>query len=480
MKKLQEYLPSGILLVGILLRVREYLANRSLWVDEADLVNNILERSFLELTRPLSYSQHAPIGFLLVEKGVSLLLGTSEYILRIFPLIAGVVSLYLFWRLVQRLFPPVYAIIALALFSFSDLLIRYSVELKQYSLETCVAILLLLLSLSGVWSVTLLCVGIAALFFSHTAILILASVGLVGCIKAIRKKSRQNVVRYLFSIAVWVGTFVLLYLRDATAAYANTSFLSEWSYVHLVPANWNDGIENIMGMYTMFRELIGGISAWGGLGLFIVGAIVLSRKRIEQAAILIMPFLLAIVASGFGKYPYVTRVFLFTTPVFIICMVNALQLTKNKIVVMSIALFLLGGSVVQAAAYTVNPRQIENIKPLLAYYQSHREQDDMLYVYYATRAAFLYYAPYYALDHTTYYIGQESRKNWLNYIIDINHVRGNKRVWFLFSHVIIVRVEGTTVTNEEEYMTHYLDKIGKQEVAIKQTGASLYMYENTR
>src|SRR5256885_16763608 len=39
--------------VGIFLRVAQYLANRSLWIDEAWLALNLLSRSFEHLTKPL-------------------------------------------------------------------------------------------------------------------------------------------------------------------------------------------------------------------------------------------------------------------------------------------------------------------------------------------------------------------------------------------------------------------------------------------
>ena len=58
-----------IALAGFFLRFRQYLANRSLWVDEARLANNILERSVLELIKfPLLFNQSAPGGDPLVNE----------------------------------------------------------------------------------------------------------------------------------------------------------------------------------------------------------------------------------------------------------------------------------------------------------------------------------------------------------------------------------------------------------------------------
>ena len=71
--------------VGIILRIRQYLANRSLWGDETSLAVNIVSRSFIGLTEPLGFHQAAPVGFLFIEKILILLFGNTEYILRLFP-----------------------------------------------------------------------------------------------------------------------------------------------------------------------------------------------------------------------------------------------------------------------------------------------------------------------------------------------------------------------------------------------------------
>jgi hypothetical protein len=62
-----EKLPWVIIGFGAVLRVLQYLYNRSLWNDEAGLALNIVGRSFAGLLQPLSYGQAAPFGFLVVE-----------------------------------------------------------------------------------------------------------------------------------------------------------------------------------------------------------------------------------------------------------------------------------------------------------------------------------------------------------------------------------------------------------------------------
>ncbi|MDY7021785.1 MAG: hypothetical protein SWJ54_10560, partial [Cyanobacteriota bacterium] len=70
---------------GILVRLVQYLHNRSLWFDEANLALNIVNRSYLQLLSPLDNNQAAPPGFLWIEKLSIQLFGNNEYALRLFP-----------------------------------------------------------------------------------------------------------------------------------------------------------------------------------------------------------------------------------------------------------------------------------------------------------------------------------------------------------------------------------------------------------
>lgn len=135
-----------LFLAGFLLRLRQYLTGRSLWADEAMLALNIVNRNFGGLLRPLDYDQGAPVGFLLVEKSSNLLLGRSEYALRLFPFIMGVLSIWLFYLLLKRLTTGAGLLTALALFVFNPRLIYYSSEVKQYIVDVTVTLVLLLLA----------------------------------------------------------------------------------------------------------------------------------------------------------------------------------------------------------------------------------------------------------------------------------------------------------------------------------------------
>ena len=81
------------ILLGLTFRIAHYCSNRSLWFDEAQLALHIVNRSFSGLTQPLDNMQGAPIGFLMIEKAFVSSLGNADYVLRLFPLLSGCVSL---------------------------------------------------------------------------------------------------------------------------------------------------------------------------------------------------------------------------------------------------------------------------------------------------------------------------------------------------------------------------------------------------
>jgi len=71
------------------------------------LALNIINKNFTQLlTQPLEYDQASPLLFLVIEKVFVNTFGTSEYALRLFPSVCGVLSLFLFYRLSKLCLAP--------------------------------------------------------------------------------------------------------------------------------------------------------------------------------------------------------------------------------------------------------------------------------------------------------------------------------------------------------------------------------------
>ena len=136
--------PIFLIGLGVLLRTAQYAGNLSFWVDESALALNIIRKSYGELLNPLDYHQAAPVGFLLLEKYVSLHLGIGEYSLRLVPFLSGIASLPVFHALARKSLPKAAIPWALFLFAIAGPLVYYSAEMKQYSSDVLVTMVIFL------------------------------------------------------------------------------------------------------------------------------------------------------------------------------------------------------------------------------------------------------------------------------------------------------------------------------------------------
>ena len=84
------------------LRLTQYFARGSFWLDECAIALNLRDRNYAELLQPLDYNQVAPIGFLLTTKFFINHLGQNELSYRIIPAFSGVFSIVLLYLFVRK------------------------------------------------------------------------------------------------------------------------------------------------------------------------------------------------------------------------------------------------------------------------------------------------------------------------------------------------------------------------------------------
>ena len=82
--------------LGTLALSIRYLLRFPLFLDEAFLSVNYLDRGPAGLRQPLEYWQVCPLGFLWVQWAIQHWLGFTEYALRLFPFLCGVASIVAF------------------------------------------------------------------------------------------------------------------------------------------------------------------------------------------------------------------------------------------------------------------------------------------------------------------------------------------------------------------------------------------------
>lgn len=489
MKRLSRLAPRNwiglsLVLAGFILRLRQYLVNRSLWLDEAMLADNIVSRTFGRLTEWLDYDQQAPIGFLWLQKLSVTIFGNNEYALRLIPFAAGCLALVLMFVLSRRL-SAFSGNTALALFAVSSAFVSYTSEAKQYIVDVTVAIGLLTAYLhydergwkppDYFWSGV---IGAAAVWFSHPAIFSLAGIGLLLFIKAIRQRSALGWT--LLTGGLWLASFAAFYIFFLRRSVTADVLLDYWGSAFLPLSsdapNWLAGVFNGFFVFSAGLEtplLLNGILALAGLAA-------LARKRTSLAAALTLPCLLALLASAFHAYPFTGRMILFLAPALILLLAEGVETLSTIFsrprwlawtIRLILAASLLFGPLTLAYENFTTPKLREHIRPTMEYLRNHLKEDDLVYVYYWAEPAVRYYAPKYGFTMDDFIIGADHHDQPELYRPDLDRLRGHKRVWVLFSHVY---ERGNF--NERDYILDYLNSTGKLEREFRVPGTSVYLY----
>ncbi len=234
-------LSCALVAAGIGVRVYQWALNRSLWLDEAYLAVNLVERDLVGLLRPLEYDQSAPYLFLAATDLLVSVFGYDERVLRLLPLVASSAALVLFWRLLARTAAPAVVPLGVGIFALSYPLVFYAQELKQYAVEVflVVWVLYLLVRLLETgrgggargWG-TLWSVGAVGLFASHTLPFCLAGVGLVLAWE--RWGGRIGVAwsALIAGGAAWALLFAVNYVLFIRPNYDNPFMRDYWAFAH--------------------------------------------------------------------------------------------------------------------------------------------------------------------------------------------------------------------------------------------------------
>lgn len=474
--------------LGILLRMRQYWANRSLWLDEALLANHVLGRSFGELAKPQDWFGAEPLGFLWGVKSLVLCAGDHEYVLRLFPLVAGIVSVFFFHHIAVRILAPRAALWALILFAFSNPLIYYSSEFKQYSCDVFFSLLLyrILMGegrpvLTAARLLKLALAGLAALWFSHAVIFVLAGIAagllLTGFDGA---KSFRQILAVMLLLAGWAVLALFYYTVVLGRLEPYQAILGAWSY-HFPPGVTHP-LKLLRWLFWRFFEIFfstGGFVLQGLSGLvFLTGVVAFLKEKPREAFFLLCPVFFAALASGFGKYPLHGRFLLFFLPGMLLFMGEGVEVirsvTKTRIhgtVGWALVMLVLFQPLTQAAHAFFMPRTREEIKGAMNYIRSHWQEGDYLYVYYGATPAFLYYARRFDFDGKGYGLGMSRQENFSGYLKELDGLTVHERVWVLFSHMGFLKGR-----DERQLFEAYLDHLGRKVLAFRKEGAAAALY----
>lgn len=517
-----------VCLLGTALRLFHYFYNRSLWMDEVYLSSSFLHFNYTELaTRALDHDQKAPIGFLWLVKLAVDSFGKNEMALRLVPLIAGIISLFLFTRVCRYFLKPAAQILALCIFAFAPALIYHSVEIKQYSTECLASVFALYLFVRfkdhQEWNKKILwgLSGAIALWFSYSVIFILA--GIAGGMSwyDLLKKNWKPLFNNSVPFGIWMLSFAVNYLlfthRQAESQWVVYFFKTYDNFMpfppHSVqqlkwfPRNFQSMMDYPMGLVWDLQEFNKGFIfkilsiPFIPVIILVTGLISLFKTQKRNFYVLIFPVLLMLLASGLYLYPLLERFWVFIAPVFILFIAYGFEYYQHKIkaswITRLLFLLIVIGPITQSAYSLLYPEKFYKHKKSferesLTYISNHFKAGDAVYNYWNNYPGFDVYKVMLPLKFKAVE-GRDLRKSSAdlatynqNLRSDFAHFAGKKRVWVIFNNQFLTDI-GDLIDDPKWYyknpftpnenLIRQFGKIGRPVKKIEQRDVTVYLFE---
>lgn len=479
-------------------------------MDEVYLSTSLIKMDYIQLiTQPLDYQQKAPVGFLWTVRSFVNLLGTNEMVLRLFPLLCGIGTLFLFIPVARYFLRPFGAIIGIAILALAAPLVFHAVEIKQYATELFATTLILYLYIRyhqqqswralflwGLW-------GAIILWFSYSSVFILAGIATAMSSTSLYKRDWKLLFRQSVPFLLWLISFVANYLLF-THKHAEATWVARWfdfyhKFMPLPPANASDLrwypatlyhlIDYPLGLtwkfYTgnsiLLKLLL--VVPWLPIITLFYGTWTLIKER-KHALILLSPFLFVFLASGLKLYPLDERFWVFICPVIILFIAKGtdeiLELLSGYQVKVLLAIFLLAGPVYSAIQSLVYPDDFIIHKKsfqrqALTYINERFKEGDLVYVYWNDMPGYRFYKNTYPYNFKAFE-GKDYRKVSTSYSDYLKHLQqdfksfeGKKRVWLIYNNYFYTDI-GDEIDQPEWYylknknptqrLTNYFSTLG--------------------
>jgi hypothetical protein len=492
--KFERYASVMILVLGSGMRFHQYLFNRSFWLDEASLALNILYKDWQSLlSGSLVPLQVAPPGFLLLSKLSASIFGYEDRFLRLVPFISSILLLIFAYLISKREFnAPISRISFLALCSFSPVLYYYSTEFKQYGMEAFITLLLIYLGgseykrkpLNGI----LIIAGVLAPWFSLSSIFILAGIGIHYLLASWRSRDRAALLRNVGAILLWMISFSILYLTSLRGFHQNSTLAQYWSqgYAQFPPASWSDIFwfpMRLLDLCIYTFQYFGPLPMtmnpvfynWLSILLLmalLTGTIMLWRRSKQSFTIIVVSFIMTLIASSLGLYPFIGRTIIFLAPLCLLIFCYGIDAFWGipcihfKLISVMLAIFSIAVCLWTVIPVSIRPSNINDIKSSLAYLQDHYQDGDLIVISEWSQPAYTFYCAQLDLDCSQPYHILPVSNDYGEFMAGIDDSRMTDRVWLLFSHRF----------SERELLIAALDSRYSLLLAYEGEGSGIYLW----
>jgi len=332
----------GVIAVGSELRVSYYLAKFSLFLDECAIVLKVRSQSCTALSQIVNdnataRNQIAPAGFVYLLKVIMDILGSSEQVVRLVPLLCGLGTIAAFYLLSRKMLSGWAQVAANLLVCVNQTAILYSAQAKQYSMELMVAVLMLIIGRSILnpscqsrlfWAGTLM-LGILP-WFSFSSVFVLGGIALVLASGELGKLRCALSGGRMGAVLVWVVLLIPVYFVSMRSGLENATLGGMWSS-HYFPLHALSGAPHWLGMKieevcTMsFNKRLWPLAAIG-----ISCGLVASARRGERTLLAgAAGVLVCLLAAVLQKYPFSGRLIVFSMPALVLVMVTGYQWLRS-------------------------------------------------------------------------------------------------------------------------------------------------------
>ena len=498
-KQLKQFLNlhmllAGAIVYGIVMRLMQYFANRSYYGDEIHLLTNISERSVRGFFSTLDFLQRAPLGFLLIEKGMLMWWHSdAEWVMRAFPLVMGIASLFLFILWVRNVLDPIERVVGAVLISVSWPLIYYSADLKPYSTDLAAGLAISWMvslvtrypSVKLYWFLLAL-VGLLAIPLSFPATFVLAGYLAAAGIWLGAKTLRERALPLHFEKVLLVGgawglAFVLYYFLFIQLTSGNEpSQRFYWSTMRpaFLPL---EGGAAIIWLIKVFQQAFAfpvGMSAAGevALLLFLIGLGAMFTPQRKHLFFWLSPIVITLVASALWLYPFMDRLIVFLVPYLllpvVIGVVSLVRLLKGVYPLAALlAVVFISFPSLYFAGSTISRQET---RPILEVLSKQWQPGDVVFLDTDAQYAFEYYRKKYNFNPDVVIVSKYHRDSWLSYQYELQKLRGHSRVWLMVTQT---NIEWNWGVDRRKLYVHSLNSLGIRQADYAEKEAYLYLYD---
>ncbi len=319
-----------LIVLGAGFRLKHYLQNRSFWLDETVTAVSIVNRSWSEVLQQIPLAESfakQPYIFSVFEKVMVVWLGNQEWVLRLGPFCASILSIILFYIVTKRFFSPAVSTLALALFAFNPSFVYYAAELKPYSLDVLITTGLFLSAFWGLSrpftrkkTLVLGITGAISLWLSNSAVFVLAAAATASLISIMLARDYSRLKHLITAVFLWLISFYALYRCSLSIMAADPLLLNMWKNSFMPqPVGSPESIRWLKNMLSSF--FIDPVGQGHSLAAFIIallGGMTLSRKDKNIFWLCFLPLVFVLTATALQKYPFGGRMVLFLVPLILL------------------------------------------------------------------------------------------------------------------------------------------------------------------